>query len=397
MTYLSYGKTTFQEASGDAFGRLRVSNHQSLFDAKFTYGVEEKLYNTTTASGGATTFLGNESAWNLTTTTTAGSRVLRQTKGYMQYRPGKSQLVMMTGLFGAAITNCTKRIGYYDDNDGLFFVQDGTNGFGICERTSTSGSPVDTITYQSSWNVDKLDGTGASGITLDVTKTQILIIDFQWLGVGTVRYGFDIGGQVIYVHKSHHANTVFTQVYIKSAWLPLRYEIVNTGTTSTPGALKQICSSVSSEGGSENVGNLYSITSLTGVAVTTAAWLPIASITIGNTLNGYPYRGQIQLSSFETLVTGANSAAIAILENPTLTVPSWGTVNTASAVTSDTSATAVTGGTVRYSGFNGSKANSQILPSFFIYGYAGDTFTIAARGVGGNTTVAASINWREII
>jgi hypothetical protein len=397
MTYLSYGKTTFSEESGDAFGRLRVSSHQSLFDAKFTYGVEEKLYNTTTASGGATTFLGNESAWNLTTTTAAGSRVLRQTKGYMQYSPGKSQLVMMTGLFGTAITNCTKRIGYYDNNDGLFFIQDGTNGFGVCERTSTSGSPVDTIIYQSSWNVDKLDGTGPSGITLDVTKTQILIIDFQWLGVGTVRYGFDIGGQVMYVHKSHHANTIFTQVYIKSAWLPLRYEIVNTNTTSATGALKQICSSVSSEGGSEHVGNLYTASNLTVVSVTTAAWVPIASITINSTLNSYPYRGQIQLSSFETLATGSNSASIAIFENATLTGASWSTVNAASAVSSDTASTAISGGTIRYTGFNGGKSNSQILPSFFVYGYAGDTFTVAARGVGGNTSVSASINWREIL
>lgn len=397
MTYLSYGKTSFSEGNTDAFGRLRVSSPQSLFDAKFTYGVEEKLYNTTTATGGAATFLGNESAWSLTTTTTSGSSVLRQSKGYMQYRPGKSQLVMMTGVFGVAVENCTKRIGYYDDNDGLFFIQDGTNGFGVCERTSTSGSPVDTITYQSSWNIDKLDGTGPSGITLDLTKTQILVLDFQWLGVGTVRYGLDIGGDLVYFHKSHHANTSFTQVYIKSAWLPLRYEIVNTGTTPTAGVLKQICSSVSSEGGAENIGNIYSASDLTAVAVTAATWVPLVSITIGSTLNSYPYRGQIQLSSFETLVTGANSALIAIFENATLTGAVWSAVNTASAVSSDNAATAISGGTIRYTGFNGGKSNSQILPSFFVYGYAGDTFTVAARGVGGNTSVAASINWREIL
>jgi hypothetical protein len=397
MTILTYGKQTFGDSNVDAFGRLRISDTADLFESKFTYGVEEKLYNTTTATGGTSTFLPNESAWSLDTTTSSGSRVLRESYGYMQYHPGKSQLVMMTGVFGAPVQNCVKRIGYYDNDDGLYFIQNGSNGFGVVERTSTSGTMAETITYQSNWNIDKLDGTGPSGITLDVTKTQIFVMDFQWLGVGTVRYGLGINGEVIYVHKSHHANASYTKVYMKTAWLPLRYEIVNVGVAPSVASLKQICSMVSSEGGAEPVGNVYSVSNLTAVSSTSSAWVPVLSITVNPTLNNVKYRGQIQLSGIDTFVTSALPAVIAIVENGTLTGPVWTTVNPASAVSYDTSSTAISGGTIRNTFFASSKSNSQTLPSFYVYGFAGDTFTVVARGIGGNASTVASINWREIL
>ena len=396
MGTLSIGKSTFQDANLDAFGRLRVSVPITQFESKFTYGNEEKTFDTTTANGGSATFLSNEAAWALSTTGDNGSRVRRQSFRYLQYHPGKSQLVLLTGVFGSAVNNCVKRIGYYDDNDGLFFAQNGITGFGIVERSSTSGSPVDTMVYQSSWNIDKLNGSGSSKITLDVTKTNIFVIDFQWLGVGTVRYGVVINGQLIYVHQSHHANNSFTKVYMKSAWLPIRYEIHNLAST-TGTTLKQICCSVTSEGGMEEIGSSYTASQPTALAAGTTVWVPIVSIKVPNTFNGVPFRGKVHINSFETLVVNNTACAVALLEGGTLTGASWVNANNTAATQYDISATAVSGGTFRNTGFNGKSSNASVVPSDQLTGYANSVYTLVAKGVGGNSSLVGAINWREVI
>lgn len=396
MAY-GFGKVVFSDGYQDAFGRLRVSMPESQFDSKSTYGVEEKQFKTTTATNGTATFLPNEAAWLLSTTTDNGSRVLRESYKYMQYRPGKSQLIDMTGVFGPAVANCIKRVGYYDDNDGLYFVQNGVTGFGVARRTSTSGSPVDNIVYQTDWNIDKLDGNGASGITLDITKTQIMMIDFQWLGVGMVRFGFVIDGKAIYVHQMNHANNTFTQVYMKSAWLPIRYEIVNTAGT-TASTLKQICCSVISEGGTEAVGNLYSHIRLTELTTGTSAWTPLLSIQVGSTLNSQAYRGKIQVTGVQAVVSSQTSGALAIFENPaSITGASWQTPNSTSAVQTDVAATAFTGGTNRQTILVAKDTASTALGNDEIVGFAGSQFVVAVRGITGNISITGCINWREIL
>jgi hypothetical protein len=397
MTTTSYGKTSFNDANVDAFGRLRTSVPYSQFEGKFTYGVEEKLFDTVTTTGGTATFLPNESAWALATTTSSGSRTLRESSKYMQYHPGKSQQILMTGVFGPALSNCIKRMGYYDDNDGLFFEQNGTIGFGIVERTSTSGTPVDNIIYQSAWNADKLDGNGPSGITLDITKTNIYMIDFQWLGVGSVRYGVCINGQIIYVHYSYHANNIYTQVYMKSAWLPVRYEIVNTGTTSSAGSFKQICCSVSSEGGIEPKGILYSAYDSVSTTAGTSTWKPLMALKVQNTLNGVTFRGKVQLESVSILNTSTTPAQIALFDGGTLTGPSWVQTNTSSGVYYDTSSSAISGGTIRTTIYTNKASDSHVVSDDDWVCYAGDSIIVAAKGVGGNAVLYAAINWREIV
>lgn len=395
MAY-TLGTTKFSPSDVDAFGRLRISELINQFEAKFTYGIEEKTYNTTVVSGGTATFLANEAAWNLTTNTTSGSRVIRESYRYFQYHPGKSQLILATGVFGTPTSSCVKRIGYYDDNDGLYFVQDGLNGFGVCKRTSTSGSPIDSIVYQSSWSIDKMDGSGPSGITLDVTKTHIFVIDFQWLGVGAVRFGVVIDGVLIYVHQMNHAN-VISQVYMKSAWLPMRYEILNTS-TNTGGTLKQICSHVASESGLEEIGNIRTVTNSTAVTITTGSWTPIIGIQVSPTLNGYQFRGMIRPLNIEAIVTGNSPVMFKLVENPVLTGASWAPIISTSPVNYDLSATSYTGGIDRLS-FAGtsSKASTSADTPQDLVASAGNILYVVAKGIGGNSSVYCGLNWREII
>ena len=156
---------------------------------------------------------------------------------------------MNTFVMSPAKSGLRQRIGYYGDANGMYVELD-VSTLNLVERTSVGGSLVETRIAQASWNGDKLDGTGASGLTLDMTKAQILWMDIEWLGVGSVRMGFIINGQFITCHTFHHAN-IIASTYITTASLPLRYEIKNNTGTTGSSTLKQICSTVISEGGYE--------------------------------------------------------------------------------------------------------------------------------------------------
>ena len=147
---------------------------------------------------------------------------------------------------GAGAANSHQRIGLFDDQNGVFFDQvDGV--LGVTIRSYTTGTAVDTHITEASWNIDKMDGTGVSGVTIDTTKTNIFIIDLQWLGVGRVRFGFDIDGMIFWCHEVNNANTR-NVVYMSTPRLPIRYEVENTGASSALDDFRQICSTAIAEG-----------------------------------------------------------------------------------------------------------------------------------------------------
>ena len=236
-------------ANVDAFGRFRVSNPLTLFDSSHRYN-DNGLWATATGTGGTYTFSANEGLVNLNVNTVSGAQVLRETTKTCSYQPGKSLLVINTFVMNAPKTNLRQRVGYFGEDNGIYFQLNGTSEPQFVQRSLVTGSVTETVVPQSEWNIDRLDGQGPSGITLDVTKAQILWMDIEWLGLGTVRIGFIIDGVFIHCHSFHHANFI-TSTYITTASLPLRYEITNLGTTTSSSTLKQICSTVLSEGGYE--------------------------------------------------------------------------------------------------------------------------------------------------
>ena len=236
----------------DAFGRLRVSNPVTLFDSQNRY-IDSGQFSNVTATGGNVVYVANESSFNLNVSTANGSSAVQQAKFVQPYQPGKSMLVMESFCFSALIANCRQRVGYFTTENGIYFEADGTTLY-LVIRSSASGSIVEERIAQSAWNGDRLNGVpGAnnpSGITLNPALTNIFWTDIEWLGVGNVRAGFIINGQFILCHTFQHANqSGNTKVYMTTATLNPRYEITNTGTTASNSTLKQICSTVISEGG----------------------------------------------------------------------------------------------------------------------------------------------------
>lgn len=242
-------------ANLDAFSRLRVSNPLILFNAQFTYDLAPIILEQITNGTGATVTYDSTNRQALMTfsSTPTGGKAFMQSYEYLPYQPGRSQLIFITFDMVAAVANTLKFAGYSDGVNGIEFQNNGSVNQFVVYSASSAGN--ETVT-QSSWNLDKLDGTGASGITLDITKTQILVIDIQALYVGRVRVGFDMGGQIIYCHEFLHAN-IFSSPYMQTANLPVRCGMTCTGTVST--TMNFICSAVISEGGSEDI-NVYGYT-----------------------------------------------------------------------------------------------------------------------------------------
>jgi hypothetical protein len=326
----------------DAFGRLRISQPYTLFDSSNRYAIDDQ-FDTSTVTGGSITFLPNEAAVRMDVTTASGAEVVRQTYRSMLYQPGKGLLVLATFVMNAAKTNLRQRVGYFGTQNGLYFELNNTTKAFVM-RTYVGGS-VDNTTRrveQSAWNGDKLDGTGASGLTLDLTKPQILWFDFEWLGVGNVRCGFIINGQYIVCHTYQTANVYGTSVYMTTAILPIRYEITNTAATADASYLKQICSSVMSEGGLEPASIDHVAirsTSLTSVGTTL---LPLVSIRLASTALG----AVVLPSAVKVIPTSADNFEIQLVKNATLTGASYSAVASDANVEYDVSSTAMSGGTI---------------------------------------------------
>ena len=401
--------TTSQEPTQlDAFGRLRVSSPMTLFDSSHRYK-DNNLWSTLSANGGSVSFNASQGLMELNVTNTAGASAIRETTKVFAYQPGKSLLVMNTFVMASSATNLRQRVGYFGDQNGIYFQLDDGN-ISMVKRSLVTGSIVESVISRSNWNGDKLDGTGSSGIVLDITKAQILWMDIEWLGVGTVRVGFVINGQFIVCHSFHHAN-IIDSTYITTASLPLRYEIINKAATGGSKTLKQICSTVISEGGYELRG-LQQAVSIPITAPRTFAvagtFYPIISIRLKTTPdrldaiiiltalsllgrgNGIDYNWQVKASG---ITTGG----------------SWADAGVDSAVQYNITGTSYAGGRILASGFlnssNQGSPNLDILKeALFKFQLERNNLTktpfeltlVAATDTSNNSGMFASMDWEEV-
>lgn len=260
----------------DAFGRLRVSNPYTLFDSHQRYTLDDNFISNT-ASGGTITYLPNQSSANLTVTNTANSFAARETKWVFNYQPGKSLLTMTSFVMApSSDSNLCQRVGYFGLENGIFIEL--LDQVYIVKRSNVSGIVTDTRVPQSSWNYDTLTGQGISGVTLDITKAQILWTDIEWLGVGNVRVGFVYQNQFVLAHIFKHSNYV-TSAYMTTAALPVRYEIKTIGNGAPSSSnLTQVCSTVISEGGYDQPFRLFSNIYSYSRIMTAGTWYPAQSI-----------------------------------------------------------------------------------------------------------------------
>ena len=280
------------EYSLDAFGKLRVSNPYTLLDIKFPgqlIGTSDFLDNNLLVCFDSS---GNYSAdvsgnGYLTIRGDGSGHFISQSRKYCVYQPGKSLLIMMSGVImpqdnlGNYISGFTGRIGYYSNN--TYYNLDNTvvyNGFFYqynssgCSINHYNKGNLENIYLQTDWNLDTMDGNGPSRLNLDFSKTQLFMMDFEWLGVGRIRFGFFAYGRIHYCHQITNIN-ILNEPYTSNINLPLRYELIGTGTNEA--ILKQICSTAISEGGYSPIGRPFGFSSAIGKSVSSTE-IPILAL-----------------------------------------------------------------------------------------------------------------------
>ena len=403
-TAITFAPSTSQ----DSFGRLRVSEPFTMFDSSHRFD-DNDLWAIATATSGTAVFNANQGLVDLNVTAASGSSVIRESIKVFAYQPGKSLLVLNTFVMSAAKAGLTQRVGYYGADNG-FYLEQADSSVSFVKRSVVTGSLVNTPILQADWNGDKLDGTGPSGLTLDLTKAQILWMDLEWLGVGSVRMGFVINGQFILCHTFNHAN-IITSTYITTASLPLRYEIFNTAGTTGASTLKQVCSTVISEGGYELRGKQQSIGTPITAPMTFAVagtYYPVVGIRLISTrLDAIVIATAISLIG---LGNGKNYQWRVVNGNVAISGGSWVPAGGDSAVEYNITGTSATGGRILASGYvnssnQGSPSINILKEALFANQLERNTFTstpyefvieMAIDTVGGVLGAYASIDWEEV-
>ena len=391
----------------DAFGRIRVAQPLTLFDSSHRYR-DNGLWNTLATSGATAVFSPNEGLVNLNITSTSGSEIVRETAKVFSYQPGKSLLVLNTFVMAPAQVGLRQRVGYFGTDNGLY-IQLENSTLSFVERSLVTGIVSETIVDQADWNADKLDGTGPSGVTLDITKAQILFMDIEWLGEGTVRIGFVIDGTFIVCHRFNHANLI-TTTYITTASLPLRYEITNTGATATASTLKQVCSTVISEGGYELRGAQQAV----GTSITAPKTFAVAGTyypMIGIRLKSTALDAIVITTAVSLLGLGnGKNYAWRIVQSATTTGGSWVSAGVDSSVEYNLTGTSVTGGRILAQGYvnssnQGSPSINILKEAIFASQLERNTFTgarfelvieMAIDATGGTLGAYVSLDWEEV-
>lgn len=397
--------TSNDSFSIDAFGRWRVSNPFTIFDSKQIFDNQSLFWDDAEESGGSTTTSHSVDTAMSTigvADSTAGKRT-RQTFRRFNYQNGKGQTVVMTGVLdlSGGGSGITQRIGYFDDNNGFFFQND-DGVISVVQRSKRTGSVVDEVIVQTDWNVDTMDGEGVGGRTMDWTKAHIFFIDFEWLGVGRVRFGMSYNGHVEYVHTIQNEN-IYASAYISTPNLPLRYQIENDGTGGAA-TLGHICATVMSEGGVEDNGILRA-KSTEGTHVDANVVDTIYAL-VGIRLKSTHLGASIKLTDFSILAETNDDFEWLLYWNPTVagTFTFGDESNSAIQTARGALANTITNGIIMEGGFAASTKDGGLagggLKNSLMLGAkidgTPDEIVLCVRPLSANADVQGSLTWREL-
>lgn len=396
----------------DAFGRLRTVQPLTLFDSYHRY-TDNGLWVASNTAGTTYAFANNTGAIRMTVGTAANQEIVRETRKVFAYQPGKSLLIMNSFVMNTPKTNLRQRVGYFGSQNGIYFENDSGINY-LVLRSFVSGALNETRVAQTNWNIDKFDGTGFSSQNssiehssgLDVSKSNIFWTDIEWLGVGDVRCGFVVDGSLRTAHIFHNDNNN-TDPYMTTASLPIRYEIKNTGVTANSSTLKQICSSVMSEGGYELRGIQQAIQTpiTTPRELTTAGtFYPIVSIRLKTTR----LDAIVILTALSILGVSLGNYTWQVRSGTTTSGGTWVSAGEDSSVEYNITGTSITGGRVLGSGFfsstNQGSSNIDILKeALFKFQLERNTFTSTPFEISlvmasdtNTRNVYGSMDWEEV-
>ncbi len=382
-------------------GRLKVITPRTVFFNTFQYGVETDVWESSVTTGGTAVHEAATSSVKMGVTTALGSKVIRQTLNVQRYLPGRPATLNFSVRLQTPVAGIRRRFGLYNGTDGFYFEDNG--GTYSCVLSSTSsGSLVVNSVPRTSWNGDKLDGTGVSGIIADPQDIQIISINYEWYGAGQVQFGFVIGGETILVHTFNTGN-VSPYPWCRTPFLPIRLEVENLTGTAAPAYMWQGSNSVVSDGETAKLGIAQNMLSpLAGTTLTTAnTFYPVLSVRLKST----QLEGVVLPTDFQAATLDNTSIFFRFTRNATLTGAVWTDMPDANSFTQyDVTATAISGGIDLFSGFASSNGGSSVnrLDPETVYqigrsslGTVSDTITLSIAAINANKKGVASLTWIE--
>jgi hypothetical protein len=413
---VSINNFSSQSAYVDAFGRQRISNPFTLADYSHVYGEETELLTKASGTNSSVTFDINQAKAILTVGTGRNDFTIHQSRMYHHYMPGKSQLTFQSFNFTGNRAGTNKRIGLFDDYNGIFFEQSGDGTLSLVLRSNVSGFIYDQRVTQDNWNIDQCNGSGASQFNINPTQTQLFTCDYQWLGVGRVRAGFVHNGNSVIAHEFYNSNYK-QSVYWSNPNLPIRCEVRNYATSVGTTTMDQICATVISEGGYNEAGVDFSARSQTAKSVTLNNRVPLIAIALKTGYYGKPNRSVVRAGQ-GNIYTASDAVSYEFWRIPStgqIVGGSWISADDQSVVLYNTTATSVnfTSGNLVNAGYciAGGQGAGQFTSQTQIpilssakRGYISqnidstdsNVFIILGSGIGaGSTNTFASIEWRE--
>jgi len=388
--------------SGDLFGRLKISNPVTLFDSTNVYQINDDFHNLVVGTGSTVGILTAESSVISTIGNVSDSSIITESKRVFSYQPGKSLQVFQSFVLNPPKENLVQRVGYASSENGVMLELNDFN-INIIKRTAISGVGVTITIPQSEWNQDRLDGTGPSGYELDLTKVQILFTEYEWLGAGSVRIGFAIDGKFIIAHQFNHANLI-NSVYMTTATLPIRFEIMNKAETSSVSTMKQICTSVQSNGGYEKKTSASIARRSSFIASSGTDFVPLVSIRLK------PGRTDAVIIPYQINILPDSSTSvfyeIALIKNTTIIGGNW-SITSSPNVEQNNNSTTMSGGTIIKLEY-ATSANRASVPLNVEEHYnwdlqlgrtidkVSDTYTLAFRAITGNGNAIGAISFYDL-
>lgn len=325
MSYIFNNNSTVSfadNATVDAFGRLRVSEITSFLELKYLSDKQPLLVDEVMSGTAISSYDSNNSEINMNVSN-LGDFVIRQSKYRGIYQPGKGQLFEASFSDFDIHLDVIKRVGYFSSSfvapyssnlDGFFLESNGVDN-SISFQIWKKGTQILSAGTHS-WNNSEFDITN-----LDWSKTNLALVDFQWLGVGRVRFGLNLSG-ITYFFSEHSGTGHLDNVYMVSPNQPIRYEIRSSGGI---GQFNQICSQVSIEG------TLNALNKAVGISNATEITCPTSGLTyplIGYRINSANTFSNAIVDYVAVLQTTNDNYLASIQFNPILSSqPTYTNVN----------------------------------------------------------------------
>jgi hypothetical protein len=389
----------------DAFGHAQFSQTSQMESHTFLYGDNPDKYWDQELNNGTIEAAPSQSCMVFAVDNSSGSLCSRTTHQYYPYQPGvgnELQISIRNGDEGKA--GLVRRWGLFDDQDGIFFEQNGTDNYAVV-RSTMDGVTTEERVHNDDVNGDSLDDINNSEYVIDTTKYNLYWIDYQWLGVGKVRMGtFSPSGKRITVHTFQNPNAKILP-WAKRGTLPVRVEQYNTATTSGVSEMRLVCAAINRQAAEVIFqGNVYSQHS-SRITVSGSNEVPLVSAKPNLLHNGQTNRITMVPTDLECVVEG-DPIEVHFVVNAGITGATYAiSASDDSAYVLDRDGTAIAGGTVRDRVYFQTGVTQRILEENLVNsvkihasGLVQPIFSLSAKCINpaGNAVVTMLVRWKEV-